>query len=362
MRVALVTPRYRPAIGGVEIHVERLAEGLAERGHEVEVLTQAPRGATDEERDGVRVRRFATVTGSEHYAFSPRLVSHLKHHADGYDVVHAHNYHALPALAASRAAVGNFVLTPHYHGVSDSAFRNLLHRPYRAAGRRMMRRASKIISVASTEAELLSRHFPQARAKITVIPNGVDGTAIDAAIPFECADKSVIFSAGRLERYKQVDLLVKAMVELEERYVLRIAGDGPARPELESLVDERELGERVKIMGQIERSELNRWFRTADVYVSMSKIEAMGISTLEALYAGARVVASDIPAHNEVAEIGNVPLTLLSENTSAPELAAAIAATSGEALPQPVGIPTWEQVVARTERAYEEVEPRRAPR
>lgn len=225
-----------------------------------------------------------------------------------------------------------------------------------------MRRASRIISVASTEAELLSRHFPKSREKITVIPNGVDAPAIDDAVPYECGDKIVIFSAGRLERYKQVNLLVRAMADLEERYVLRIAGDGAFKPELEPLVEDQKLGDRVQILGRIGRNDLNRWFRTAEVHVSMSKIEAMGISTLEALYAGAKVVASNIPAHQEIAELGGVPLTLLSENASAPELAAAISATADDAPRQPDGIPTWEQVVERTERAYEEAEPQRALR
>ena len=45
MRVALVTSAYSPHVGGVEHHVQRLAEALAGLRCEVEVLTQVPHGA-----------------------------------------------------------------------------------------------------------------------------------------------------------------------------------------------------------------------------------------------------------------------------------------------------------------------------
>ncbi len=364
MRIALVTPRYRPAIGGVEIHVEKLAKGLAERGNQVEVLTQVERNAVGSERqpEGVVVRRFRTAIDSEHYAFAPTLAVHLARQANRYDLVHAHNYHALPALAAAGARVEKFILTPHYHGKSESPFRELLHRPYRVAGNWMMRRASKVISVANSEAELLARDFPRAREKITVIPNAVDAPALDAAAPFaDESGRTVLFSAGRLERYKQVDLVIRSVEDLDESYVMMIAGDGGARPELERLVADRGLSGRVRLLGQIDRADLNRWFQTTDVYVSMSKIEAMGISVLEALYAGANVVASDIPAHREIRDLTAADLTLLNDGASASELAAAISTAATMKQVRPPGIPTWEDVVERTEEAYEETEsPHRA--
>ena len=61
MRVALVTSAYPPHLGGVEHHVQGLAQSLAGLGCEVEVLTQAPRGAppsVDQESDGLVVRRW----------------------------------------------------------------------------------------------------------------------------------------------------------------------------------------------------------------------------------------------------------------------------------------------------------------
>ncbi len=359
MRIAFVTPRYRPSIGGVEIHVERLATGLARAGHEVEVLTQAPRGvglAAAEAQDAILVRRFPTLPGSgRNFAVAPRLAAFLRASSRSYDIVHAHNYHALPALMAARAARPPLVLTPHFHGVSESAFRNLLHRPYRLAGRYMMDRATRVISVSRAEAGLVSDSFPRAAAKIAVVPNGVDARALDAAAPFPRDGGKVVLSAGRLEGYKRVDLVIRALQQLDDSFALTIAGEGSARRELEALVGTLGSGDRVRFLGRVERGELDRWFRSADVFVSMSTIEAMGIASAEALQAGARVVASDIPAHRETAELGGERFALVARDAPPTELAAAIeAAATDTEKPLAGAVPSWDEVVARTEALYEE--------
>lgn len=356
MDIALVTPRFRPAIGGVEMHVEKIATGMTRGGHDVEILTQAPHSAglpPIEQMDGGLLRRFTTVTNSRHYAFAPGLASYLARHSGRYDLVHAHNYHALPALIAAETTRGPFVLTPHYHGVSESSTRNLLHRPYRVAGSRMARRASAVISVSASEASLFAHHFPQAANKVSIIPNGVDMLEIDAAQPFKCTDRSVVLSAGRLENYKRIDLIVRALRHLDARFVLYVAGEGLARQSLENLASDLGLADRVILLGRLERTDLNRWFRTADVYVSMSTIEAMGIASLEALYAGAAVVASDIPAHRDSAKLGGSRFNLVEQGASPSEIAAAVAAASARGQAHDHSIPSWEQVLEQTERAYD---------
>ena len=142
MRIAIVAPLYRPAIGGVETHVEQLATRLAAAGEAVEVITQtSDRGLPwSETLDGVLVRRFGVIAHSDHYPFSPGLARFLRRQGAGYDLIHAHNYHALPALMATLVRGAPLVFTPHYHGRSDSAFRNALHRPYRLLGSRILDR------------------------------------------------------------------------------------------------------------------------------------------------------------------------------------------------------------------------------
>lgn len=354
MKIALVTPRYRPVIGGVETHVERLARHAAARGHEVEVLTQTNdrEQPLEEVLDGARVRRFTVAYRSDHYAISPALWRYLRESSDRFDVMHAHNYHSLPGLAAART-VGDrtaFIFTPHYHGTSASAFRRVLHRPYRLAGRRILRRAAAVICVSSREASLLARDFPFVEDKVQVIPNGVDVEALRSAIPFE-ENRTVVLSFGRLEEYKQVDRTVAAMSHLEESFVLRVGGDGPARAAIQAQIESLGLADRVHLLGRVGDEELMRWFRTATVFVTASRIEAMPITPLEVMAAGARVVASDIDAHREIAQVTNGPVTLLPPDPSPTQIAEAIR-EAVDAPPRQVEVPTWEDVGDRTLEVY----------
>ena len=355
MRVAIVAPLYRPAIGGVETHVEQLATRLAAAGESVEVLCQTDdRGLPScESLDGVLVRRFAVAASSRHYPFSPGLARFLHHSGGEYDLIHAHNYHALPALFAALGTRAPLVFTPHYHGRSDSRFRNALHRPYRLLGSRIMERSARVIAVAPAEAVLLAEHFPAAAAKIVVVPNGVDAERLSAATPFDCGDSRVVLSAGRIDSYKRLDQTIRALAHLDQRFVLRITGEGPMRPELEGLIGELGLDGRVELLGRLEVGELYRWFRTADVYVTMSEIEAMPVTPLEALYAGARVVASDIPAHRGTARFAGERLSLVPLSAPAAELAAAIDAAA-ESDPPGGSIPTWNSVLEATMAVYRE--------
>ena len=229
MRIALVTPRYRPDVGGVETHVEQLATHLAARRHIVDVLTHEPTGRTlppDPPVD-VNVRRFRVVPSPSHVPMSPALWRYLRRTSRSYDIVHAHNYHALPALAAGVFARQRLVFTPHYHGASAGRIRTLLHAPYRLVATRTVMAARSIICVSAAEERLLLRHFPAVAGRVRVIPNGVDAQFFAGAEPF-ASPGHLVLSVGRIEPHKRVDRILDALAGLPEPYWLAVIGDGSA--------------------------------------------------------------------------------------------------------------------------------------
>jgi glycosyltransferase involved in cell wall biosynthesis len=355
MRIAFVTGHYVPFIGGVEEHVIQLARRLAAKGHDVDVLThheqvgdQLPPRTEDDW--GVTVRRFPVPMASQHFALSPALLRHLRRHRDRWDVVHTHGYHSAAPLATVLSGIRPYIITPHYHGTGHSPLRKALHPPYRLVGRRIFGNAAATIAVADNERALILSHFPEIADRLEVIPNGVDLDTIKAAEPYRL-EQRVVLSAGRLETYKQVDLTISALNLLPEDVILRITGAGPARQALEEQVARDGLGHRVEFLGRLPVEDLHRWFRSARVYVNMSSNEAMPITLLEVLGAGASVVASDIPAHREIARrtSGSVDIIPL---RSTPE---AVAGAIGAALEQPAApasIPSWDWVTDRTVDVY----------
>jgi glycosyltransferase involved in cell wall biosynthesis len=114
------------------------------------------------------------------------------------------------------------------------------------------------------------------------------------------------------------------------------------------------LRDRVTFLGQASDVDLRRWFRTATVYVSMSGHEAFGITLFEALAAGAGIVASDIPAHREVAAAAEGHVKLVGAHATPMALAALMReAAEGQAQTSSLpDIPRWAAVVERTEAIY----------
>jgi glycosyltransferase involved in cell wall biosynthesis len=353
MRIALISPYYPPKVGGVERHVERLAAELARRGHSVDVFCAAERNQVEEVR-GVTVRRFRSIVPGRAYPFAPGVWHELSTRRRSYDVFHAHSYHTLAALAPASIRVRPFVFTPHYHGTGHTALSRLLHRPYRLFGRLIVGAAARIVCVSIPERDLLEASFPHAAERITVIPNGVDADSIIAASPI-AAEGKVLLTGGRLEPYKRVDGVIDAVAELPPDWFLVVTGEGSDVPRLRQIVAERRLTDRVRLLGVVSEATLFAWFRRADVFVSMSRREALGITPLEASAAGAAVVTSDIPAHRYAATLAEgsnwrfVPTEAAGEALAEGILAADHA---GRAV---ATVPNWTAVAERTEALYREV-------
>jgi glycosyltransferase involved in cell wall biosynthesis len=172
MRIAFVAPRFYPEIGGVETHVFEIARRMRE--FDVEVLATDPSGklAKAEEIEEIKVRRFKSFAPGNAYFFSPELWSYLKRHSADYDLIHAHNFHAFPALYAALSRPKKLVFTPHYHGHGHSFFRDILFRIYRLYARRIFCQADLVICVSKFEKELILKDFKPKR--VEVIPNGVN--------------------------------------------------------------------------------------------------------------------------------------------------------------------------------------------
>jgi glycosyltransferase involved in cell wall biosynthesis len=352
VRIALVTPRYLPEIGGLEVHVGHLARRLAAAGHGVDVLTQAaPSAPRLDHAEGSTQRRFPVRLGGRAYPFAPGLWSYLGQHSRDYDVVHMHSYHATAAIPAALAPTQRLIFTPHYLGGGRTPIARAVHRPYRPVGRVLFRRADHIVCTTVAEAEMVACDFPDAQHKTAVIPNGIDAEVINGTVP-QPHTGTLILCAGRLETYKHVHLVVAALPFLGDGMRLVVAGDGPAADRLRGLAAQLGVASQVEFAGAVPWPDVYRWFRAADVFVTMSARESFGMSLLEAHVAGARLVASDIPAHREVAGWVGPAVALVPLASTPAELAAAIQRAAASPRPAVSRVPSWDDHVDALLRLY----------
>jgi glycosyltransferase involved in cell wall biosynthesis len=370
LRVLFVTPRFAPAIGGVEWHTQMLANELRRQGVSIDVSCTDPTARESHlgSVDGLTVRRFPTLRGDSTFLVSPTLARWVARHARAYDIVHAHSYHTpiplLSAVATRRARVP-LVVTPYFHGTGHTPLRRLLHVPYRYAGAWALRRAEAVICLSDAERRLLEQQFEVPTTTVMTIPVGLDIDEIAAAEPIERPPNRVtVLAVGRLERYKGAARVIQAAGLLPPHMDVVVIGDGPDRADVVAAAARSGMGERLQLPGRVERSELLGWYRSADVFVTMSEHESFGITLLEAAAAGARAVASDIPAHREVAQFfPHGVVELVDRDASSSQIADAVvrAAALGRTPDPAATVPTWREVASRTLEVYRRLaRPRRA--
>ena len=290
MKIVQVCPRYYPDPGGVEKIVQEISERLVERGHEVKVVTTDPAGGLpkNETINGVKIIRFKSFAPQDAYYFPGGMYSYLK--SVDCDLIHAHNYHAFPALMACLAKKGHIlILSPYYHGKGHTVFRDLLFKIYtKVFGNYFFNNADLIISPSDFEAEMLIHNFKLDRTKFLTIAPGVDEALFNLSGSRNLKKTHSILFVGRIEEYKGLQYVIEAMEYIsdicEDGFVLNIVGSGPYKDKLQNIAAKK----KVKIIwhGRTSKEQLHQQYKEADLLVLLSSFETFGIVVAEALASG----------------------------------------------------------------------------
>jgi glycosyltransferase involved in cell wall biosynthesis len=368
LRVAVATPSYPPELGGLGSHVRSLATALAGQGCEATVLTQVrtrTAGAAHARTEGERLQvvGFPSRVGGRRFGYAPRLRSYAHEHRGDFDVVHAFSYHAPVALAVSGASDVPLFFSPVFHASGHSTLARAAHLVYRPLASRVFERSEGILCSSHAERDDVVRLYPFCAPWARVIPIAVDAVLFDGVEPF-ATEGPVILSAGRLDRYKRVDLVVQAMREVGSRATLVICGVGPEEGRLRALAETEGVAGHVRLLGGVSDEVLRRWQRTADVVVSLSTRESFGLSLAEGITAGAAIVASEIPAHREMAAAMRAAPTFVPEPATPSNVAAALVGALAAGRPgRPAGgLRAWSDVARDTIAVYEDALARPRPR
>jgi len=297
--ILYVTHRFHPHTGGVERHVYELSRRVAKKA-EVAVLTAdlKPGLSEFEEMDGVRVFRFPSISPGNAYYFCPQMYRVIKNSNCG--IIHAHNYHALPAYIAFKARNRRipFILTPHYHGKGSSRTRNTLFKLYDITARKAIKESDVLVCVSEHEKREIAHRYG---VNPVVIPNGIDIEQI-RKIDADCKSGDYVLYVGRLEKYKNVHVLIEA-AKLGN-FTLVIAGTGSYEEKLKRLARSYKL--RVKFLGYVDEKEKIRLMKCCKVFANLSSIEAFGITALEALACGKPVIINRNSGLSELLKFKNV--------------------------------------------------------
>lgn len=307
MRVLMVSDVYFPRVNGVSTSIETFRRTLAAQG--VELRLVAPRyGGEPDEAGVVRVAGWPVPGDRE-----DRLVGWRAMHratlaaAGGCDLVHIQTPFVAhyAGLAAARRLGLPVIAT--YHTLFEEYLQHYapllpagwLKRRARGLSRRQCNALDGVIVPSTAMRERLLGYGVD--APLHVLPTGIpverfrgrDGAAFRRQHGI-APERPVALFVGRVAHEKNIGFLLDALRHALARHpaLLLIAGEGPARAELEARVRREGLAEAVRFIGYLDRAEaLPACYAAADVFVFASRTETQGLVLLEAMAAGLPVVA-----------------------------------------------------------------------
>ena len=310
MRVLLWSFRLLPTIGGQELLVRDLVNGLVDRGHSVAIIGPAvgfdPAPHTHEVDvvnfgPGVGVHRLAIREAFERRDLRGlhRLRQALTEITRAFapDVVHMHGTGPDAFLyLSSDPSVRAIPMLFTCHGMVDE-FRV----GEESSTGKLLDAATRISAVSQSTLREILGWAPWAAEKSSVVYNGVR-IGNDDAQPVP--DSRRFLSASRLAPEKGLAVLVSSFAILAERHptaTLVIAGGGPVLTQLSWLASRLGVADRVEFPGWLDRPALHEEFRRATaVVVPSTWAEPFGLIAAEAGASGRPVIASRIGGLTEV--------------------------------------------------------------
>ncbi|PYX73681.1 MAG: hypothetical protein DMG78_08205 [Acidobacteria bacterium] len=211
--------------------------------------------------------------------------------SQGVEHIHVHHGYSASwiAMVAARLLDSSFSLTLHGSDL-------LLHRAYLDV---KLQNCKFCLTISEYNRRFIARHYPEIDlAKVFVARLGVDvpETEIVPAC-LNSAEPIRLLAVGRLHAVKDHAFLIRACDYLRAQdldFQCEIAGEGPERRCLESLIRELGLEKRVTLFGHVPPEQMDSLYRRADLLVLTSRSEGIPLVLMEAMARGKAVLAPAI--------------------------------------------------------------------
>ncbi len=359
VRVAMVTSRYPPYLGGVEMHVHEVARRIAAQGLDVSVLTTDLTGELPSvEQDGpLTILRYGAWPKRGDLYVSPELVREIR--VGDYDLVHVqgvNNFLPPRALTAAQRSGIPTVATFHTGGHSSRVRKMVRGAQWRAL-RPLLCRTNALVAVCQFEVETFARRLGIEPERIRLIRNGAEPLPVGDSDP-AVSGSPLVCSVARLERYKGHHRLIAAMPDLLAQAPdahLAVIGRGGYEQQLRRLADRLDVGHAVTFTSfdVSERETLGTLVKSSDVVALMSDYEANPVAVMEALALSRRVVVADTSGLSELATEGLA--TAVARDAHPETLASVLVEVAARPTPPALDLPGWDVCADQLLRLYREV-------
>ena len=310
MKIGIFSDTYTPFINGVSTSIVCLKKALEKKGHEVYVVTvnNEKMGYSYDEKEKV-MRIPALKAGIYDYRLSMIYSFKAKKKIKelNLDVIHSQTEFGIGTFARLVAMELDIPIVHTYHTLYEEYLNSLTKNKIKYMVNGFVEYLAEyycdssigelIVPTAKTK-EIFKKQYKFKR-EVHVIPNGIDLDKFSIEninkkelekIKKQYGIKDtdfVIMYVGRLGPEKNIPFLARAQKQIVKKHKnckLVIVGEGPMKNELEKITSS--IRENVIFTGKIPQSDIQYYYRLADVFATASKFETQGLTVIEALASG----------------------------------------------------------------------------
>jgi glycosyltransferase involved in cell wall biosynthesis len=404
LRVAYLTYRGKPHVGGQGVYTRHLTKALVDLGHHVEVLSGQPYPILDERvpliqlpsldiyndyfpmrmpgvwelktwMDFAEVTAFSTGTFPEPLAFSLRAWDHLRHRVDDFDLVQDNQCLGYGLLAIERSGLP--VLGTVHHPITidrriemehaETAYRRMTKARWYAFTKmqtRVATRLRRIITVSQNSYADICRTHHVSPERLHVVPVGVDPELFRPIAGIERNPNQLISTASADVAMKGQRYLLEALAKLRTEYPeLRLVLIGRLKEgsAAQRTIEQLGLWDAVEFVSDVTDQRIVELYNESAAAIVPSLYEGFSLPAIEAMACGVPLLATTGGALPEV--VGTSGETGLLVPPDDPEALAAgirrimddpeLAATLGEGgRARVLGRFTWEATARGTADQY----------
>jgi len=308
MKIAILVSMFPPKhLGGTEIATLNIAKNLAQKGHNVEVITSLDEGLPKKSREDnflihriyyPKIKLFGVIYFWIKCLFLIRKINS--------EITHVQNIQMAAPCFLAKIIFGRSYIV--YCRGSDVylpwRFKNIFSKI-------ILNNASAVVVLSEDMKKKIQIFYPK---NIFVISNGIDLVRFNGLRKEIirrklniASDEKIILFVGTLKFIKGISYLIEAMgaiKEKEEKVKLILVGEGPERKRLENLTKELNLEKEINFIGGVENNKIPEYMSVSDIFILSSLSESFGIVNLEAMASGLPIVATKVGGIPEIVKDG----------------------------------------------------------
>ncbi|GKQ42458.1 glycosyl transferase [Companilactobacillus sp. RD055328] len=318
MNIGIFTDTYFPQVSGVATSILTLKNDLERKGHSVYIFTTTDPHAN---KDVIEPNVFR-LPSVPFISFTDRriAISGFFHAVEiakelELDIVHTQTEFSMGMIGKYVANRLKIPCVHTYHTMYEDYLHYVLNghllRPYhvKQMTRMFVSHTAGVVAPSEQVRAVLDRY--KIKTPITIIPTGVDISEFTKPVDTKALRRSlgidddapVLLSLSRIAMEKKIGVTIGVMPQLIKKYPnikLVIVGGGPDMDEIQQIAKDLDVMDHVIFTGEVKHDNVAPYYHMANLFVSASDTETQGLTCIEAISAGAKVVVRSAPYTDEL--------------------------------------------------------------